>query len=499
MHRLFHLTALALLACCAACGSSPPANAPAEEPVPIPAAEPSQQLLSALDELPPGIGRLLQPWQGDLDAMIERRLIRVLTVFNPMSYYLDGAAQRGVVSEAVLEFERRLNHKLDLRSLRVNVVIVPVTRDMLIPALIEGRGDIAAANLTITPERLEQVDFTQPLLDGVDEVLVEGPSAAPLATLRDLAGREMHLRRSSSYWDSVERLNRSLEANGAEPVRLVPASEWVEDGGLLELVDGGALPWTVVDSHKARFWSQFYANLRVREDLTLRTDGKIGWAIRKNSPRLAAELDAFVRDHRKGTLFGNVVYKRYLEKRRPLGDALHPENQLRFLEMADLFRKYGQRYGLDWLLLAAQAYQESGLDNTQRSRRGAVGVMQVLPATARSIDVANYRELEGNIHAGAKYMRLIMDRYFDDETLEFEQRRMFALAAYNAGPTRVRRLRRRAADAGFDPDLWFGNVEVMAARQVGAEPVRYVSNIVKYYVVYRMLEERARLEGSATH
>jgi membrane-bound lytic murein transglycosylase MltF len=163
--------------------------------------------------------------------------------------------------------------------------------------------------------------------------------------------------------------------------------------------------------------------------------------------------------------------------------------------MSDLFRKYGEQYGLDWLLVAAQAYQESRLDQKLSSRAGAVGVMQVLPATARQMGINDLHDLESNVHAGVKYMHHLMETYFADMPLDPRQRELMALAAYNAGPGRIRRLRRLAESAGLDPDVWFQNVEVLAARHVGAEPVRYVSNITKYYLTYKLLAQRVERES----
>lgn len=277
-----------------------------------------------------------------------------------------------------------------------------------------------------------------------------------------------------------------------------PVSEWVEDFGLLELVNAGVAPMTIVDSHKARFWGQFFENLDVREDLALRRGGEIAWAIRKSSPQLKQELNAFVRKHRKGTLFGNVVYKRYLEDNRWVANTLDAQGQLRFHELEKLFQRYGAQYDLDWLLLAAQAYQESGLDQSRRSRAGAIGVMQLLPATAREVGFPDIDDVENNIHAGVRYLRRVMDHYLADQDIDPAQRQLLALAAYNAGPTRIRRLRGKAEAAGLDPNVWFQNMEVVAARHIGAEPVRYVSNIVKYYVAYHLLAQRAELGQSPT-
>jgi membrane-bound lytic murein transglycosylase MltF len=277
-----------------------------------------------------------------------------------------------------------------------------------------------------------------------------------------------------------------LEGRGLEPVHTVEVDERYEDHDILEMVNAGLLPMTVVDRHKARFWDQFFDRIEVREDLLLREGGEIAWAIRKDSPRLAETLNAFVRDHRKGTLFGNVVFDRYLEQTHWVEQALDTEDRERFDRLAGLFRKYAGEYDLDWLLVAAQAYQESGLDPDRRSRAGAIGVMQLRPAAAREVGIDDVRGIDDNIHAGVKYLRHVMDRYFDDESLDPFERQLFGLAAYNAGPSRIRALRGKTAEAGLDPDRWFGNVEVLAARHVGSEPVRYVGNITKYYLAFSL-------------
>jgi membrane-bound lytic murein transglycosylase MltF len=442
--------------------------------------------------------RSLGPWHGDLDGMIERRVIRVVTVFNPMLYFLDGPAQRGVAYEAASKFGELLNRKLRRQRLKVDVILIPVPRDQLIPALLDGRADIAIANLTVTPERREQVDFTRSSLSEVSEVLVTGPAAGPVLTLDDLAGRTLHLRRSSSYWSSVERLNRDLELRGKPAIQLIPSSEWVEDSGLIELVQSGALPMTIVDAHKARFWGQFFDSIEVREDLVLREGGEIAWAIRKDSPKLKEELDGFIRRHRKGTLFGNVIYKRYLEDNEWIENALDPAGQLKFEGMEPLFRRYAEQYDLDWLLIAAQAYQESRLNQDLTSRAGAVGVMQVLPATGREMGFKDVNDLESNVHAGVKYLRHVIDTYFPLTELDARQAHLLALAAYNAGPTRLRRVRLKTEAKGLDPDVWFHNVEVLAARHIGAQPVHYVRNITKYYLAYRLAEQRAELADATT-
>ncbi len=297
-------------------------------------------LLSRLDDLPPGLDTLMQPWQGDLDGMIERRVIRLLTVFSPMFYYLDGPEQRGIVYESALQFEKGLNRQLNRRHLQVRVVIIPIPRDELLSALVEGRGDIAAANLTITPERLETVDFSAPILREVSEIIVTGPAGEEVATLDDLAGREIHLRAGSSYWSSVERFNQQMIDLGKKPMRLIEAPAWFSDEGILEMVHAGVVPMTLIDRHKADFWAQFFDNIVLHPGVALRSGGEIAWAFRQDSPRLAERINEFVRRHRKGTLFGNVIFNRYLHEERWVRSPLDTPERARLEEISSLFRKY---------------------------------------------------------------------------------------------------------------------------------------------------------------
>ena len=441
----------------------------------------------------------LEEWAGDLDGMVERGSVRALVTYSKTFYFLDGGTQRGATYEGLLEFEKYLNQQLGRRTLKVHVLIIPVHRDELLPALAQGLGDIAAANLTITPERQRLVDFSTPVASGVREVVVTGPSSKTLASVDDLAGRSVHVRRSSSYWESLERLNGEFQDRGLEPIELVPAEEFLEDEDLLEMVNAGLLPLAVVDSHKANFWAEVFDDIVVHDDLTIREGAAIGWAFRKDSPQLAETVNGFVRSHKQGTLFGNVILKRYLQDNPWVRNSLAKNDRDRFEGVIHLFEEYGGRYDIDHLMLAALAYQESGLDQSKRSRQGAVGVMQMLPSTAAdpNVGIADIEQLENNIHAGTKYLRFLHDRYFADEAMDEFDRLMFTFASYNAGPARVRRLRAEAIEMGLDPNVWFGNVEVVAARRIGRETVQYVSNIAKYYVAYRLVHAQRELKETA--
>lgn len=486
-----------LTAFAAACGQAGPAR-PSPSPVPTSAAaldapqdpgeaEGSEPAPEATP-LPPGLAPITEPFTGDLDGMLQRRIVRVLTVQSPINYFVDRGRELGLVYETARALEQELNGAKS-KVVRVHVVLLPVARDELIPRLLKGEGDIAAAQLTITPERQKQVDFSQPFAEGVSEVLVTGPSATPVAGLQDLAGREVYVRASSSYAEHLAALNRRFAAEGRAPVQVVAADETLEDGDILEMVNAGLLPATVVDSFVADFYAQVFPSLSVHEDVAVNTGGRIAWAFRKGSPGLAAAVNRFARTHRQGSGSGNVLIQRYLKSTKWVKNARSEEDMRRFRSMIELFQRYAQQYSFDWLLMAAQGYQESGLDQQKRSRVGAIGVMQVMPTTARdkAIGIPDIEKLESNIHAGIKYNRWVVDNFFDDPGLRPLDRQLFAFASYNAGPGRVSRLRKEAAASGLDPDRWFNNVELVAARRIGRETVQYVANIYKYYLAYQLV------------
>ena len=433
---------------------------------------------------PVALDTALKPWSGDFDGMLERRVVRVLVPYSRTLFFNDKGAQRGLLADALKDFEVFLNQKYKLRARRITVVALPTTRERLIPALLEGRGDIAAGNLTITAERGRSVDFTRPLSAGVSEIVVTGPASPPLASLDDLAGKEVHVRRSSTYYASLSKTKARL--------KLVPDA--LEDEDLMDMLAAGLLKLIVVDDWKAGLWAGMNPKLKPRPDLAVARGGATGWAFRPGSPKLAAELDHFVRTHPAIAAKRFKEYPRYLARLR---NATADADWKRFEQTLALFRKYGAQYRFDYLMLAAQGYQESRLDQNARSHAGAVGLMQVMPDTGKAMKVGDIAKPEANVHAGVKYMRTLYDRYFDDEGMDEQNRTLFAMAAYNAGPGRIRALRAEAQKKGLDPHQWFNHVELVAARRVGHETVSYVRNIYKYYIAYKLQLETLEARKAA--
>ena len=326
-----------------------------------------------------------------------------------------------------------------------------------------------------------------------------GPSAPPLESIEGLSGQTLYLRESSSYRESAEALNERLVAAGQAPAKIHYMSELLEDDDLIEMVNAGLLPWAVVDEYKPQLWDGVFNEIVVRDDIVFREGGRLAWAMRKDSPMLKQAVDDFLKKNREGTLIGNILRNRYIRDFDWAANALGDDDYDRFRKLESIFKEYGEQYGVDYLLAAAQGYQESRLDQGVRSSAGAVGVMQLLPTTAKDpkVGIADIDQVESNIHAGIKYLDYLRSRYFDDPAISKQDQTFLALAAYNAGPSRMINLRAKAEAAGYDPNVWFDNVEVIAAREIGRETVQYVANIFKYYLSYRMvaMQELNRLEA----
>jgi len=446
---------------------------------------------------------ILKPWTGDLDGMIERRVIRALVAPSRTSYWLNGPRQTGAEYELLKAFQEELNAKYQSRNkhILVHVVFIPTSRDQLIPALLEGRGDIAAGILTVTPERLEKVDFGEPFFRGVKEIVVTGPASPQVTSLSDLSGKEVFVRKSSSYWSHLERLNEQFAREQKAPVILKPAPEDLQDDDLLEMVNAGLVEIIVVDRYQALLWSKVFKKLVAHKGVVLNSGGDFAWMLRKDSPKLKAEIDEFAKKYGRKSEFGNALVKKYGGDGNPriVKQATSGVELKKFVKTIDLFRKYGTQYEMDYLLMIAQGYQESLLDQNARSTVGAVGVMQLMPATGNDMKTGDITQLEPNIHAGIKYVRFIRDQFFENEDMDSRNKILFSFAAYNAGPARVQKLRKEAERRGLNPNVWFNNVELIAARRIGEETVTYVANIYKYYIAYKLVEEqRLQKEKSGT-
>lgn len=439
-----------------------------------------------------------EPWTGDFEQMLDRRLIRVLVPYSRTLYFLDKGQERGLSADLVRDFERYINKKYAkaLQKRPITVVMIPTTRDRLLDDLVSGFGDIAVGNITVTPERLAAVDFFAPRDRQLSELFLLGAGVQPVLSLNDLAGRTVHVRKSSSYFESLNAVNERLHSQNKLPMQLINVPEALEDEDLMEMLNAGTVDNIVVDDWKARVWSRILPNITV-SDFSVRDLGHSGWAFRHHSPGVQQELsDFYINRLQKNRLLDNhlVEFNRNIQQ---VVNNVEDKDWQRFEEMQSIFEKYGAQYRLDPLMLAAQGFQESQLRQNKRGPSGAVGVMQLLPSTARSLNVGNIALLEPNIHASAKYLDQLMSRYFGDAQFQDNERTLFAIASYNAGPGTISRLRNEAMRQGLDPDRWFNNVELVVADKVGWETTTYVRNIYKYYAAYKMQLQIAEYQRQA--
>jgi membrane-bound lytic murein transglycosylase MltF len=437
------------------------------------------------------IAHALEPWIGDLDGMVERGMIRIAIPYGVMTYFLDRGEQRGLTYDAAQQFEIYLRDNVDEG---IAIVAIPARRNEIFQMLVDGRADIAAGTLTVTEERAAIVDFSDPLYTKVREVIVTGPAAPAGSTLDDLAGLEIYVRPSSSFFEHLTALNAERGAAGLPVFSIKEADENLRTEDLIEMVNAGLIPATIADEPIADFLAQIFENVVVHKDAALGGEYDMAWAFRQNSPQLAEALNAFIETARKGTMLGNVILNKYLKTTDWAVDELALRERARLQNLIDLFNQYGEQYGFDWIMVAAQGYQESHLDQSKLSPVGAIGIMQVMPTTAAdpNVGIPDISTEEANIHAGIKYLRFLQDRYFDDPALSDLDRMLFSFGAYNAGPGNVNKARNLAEEMGLDRNVWFDNVEIAIGKAVSREPVTYVRNIYKYYVAFRLITE---LEG----
>lgn len=423
--------------------------------------------------------------RDDLPGIERRHTLRMLTRNNAMTYFIHRGRQLGFEYELLQRFA-------DEQGLRLEIVIPP-SHDDLIPWLRQGRGDVIAAAMTVTPERAREVAFSRSYL-AVDEMVVVRPDS-PVERLADLAGRAVHVRRSSAFYPRLAALQ---EGTG---FTFDPAPEDMETEEILARVESGEWEVAVADSNLLEVEQRLGSDLRGAFSLGT---GRLAWAVREDNPRLLAALDAFLVRHRKSRFF-NVVRSKYFENERMLErgrGAWRSDRSGRISPWDDVLREAAAAHSLDWRLVAALMYTESGFDPSSRSWAGAVGLMQLMPATAHSLGLRDLRDPEGSIRAGAAYLRHLVDRFEPD--LPLAARLRFALAAYNVGYEHVRDARRLAARMGWSPDRWQGNVAralVLLERPEyhrdarfgycrGSAAVAYVRNVEQLYRVYAEIVPR---------
>jgi membrane-bound lytic murein transglycosylase MltF len=490
--------ALVLLTACRK-GAAPPASTEQAKQQVVPAPP-----VSSPDEPPAPSNGMVLPASftrdtSDLNDMVRRRNIRALLILNPIGFFYDKGQPRGVMYEALEEFQKFANQKLKTGKLQVRVTFLPMRVDQIEAALTEGMGDIIAYGIVVTPDREKRVAFSTPIQTEVTQIIVTGSNFGAVSTMADLGGKEVYVNPLTTYYENLRKANETLQNAGKTPIVIKAADKNLMDDDLVQMVNAGLIPATVTTKQRAALWSQVLHQIQPHPDLAIASGGQLAWVMRKNNPQFKQLVDEFVASHAVGTSFGSTVLRRYLQNTKWVRNSTSAEEMKKFQTNIALFQKYAGEYNFDYLMIVAQGYQESLLDQSKRNPSGAMGIMQVIPknAAASPISIADVGTTEGNIHAGVKMLRNIEDTYFNDPKIEPVNKTLFVFASYNAGPNRVARLRKEATGMGLDPNVWFNNVELVAAKDIGQETVTYVANIYKYYVAYKMAVEQRDLREKA--
>ena len=461
-----------------------------------------KKLESEKTQSKPLVKRVLEKQTGDLDEMLKRKAVRVLVVNSKAFYGIEKGKKTGIYNDAIIALEKQINKNYPNanKHIKTKLIPIPVIREMLIPALNAGYGDVALADNTITKRREEQIAFSDPFASGINEILVTNSSMEGINAFEDLSGKEVYVKPSMSYLDSLLQVSETLVQKGLDPILIRALPEALESEDILELVNDGLIGITIMDDYKAKMWSTVYEKLTLHEDITFREDAQLAVMVRKNNPLLLKELNDFIKTKRVGNAFAKVATEKYFKSKRYKKLSKSGISKRKFLSLRKTFQKYAEQYELDPLMLMAQAYQESQFKEKARSPVGARGIMQLMPATAREMNVGSIYNTDANIHAGIKYHKKLQEQYFNDEDIAKEDRSLFIFAGYNAGPNRINRFRKIAKARGLNPNKWFGNVEVIAAEKIGRETVQYIQNIYNYYVAYTMMniQNEAKLRAKIT-
>ncbi len=434
-----------------------------------------------------------------LEEIVKSGYLRVLTRNNDTSFFIYRGHRMG--------FDYEVGKKLaQALGIRVDMIITQSWTEM-VPALLKGEGDVIAAEVTVTDERKRQVLFAEPW-GHTREVVVWKDGTRPLKAAEDLSGKEVHVRKSASYFATVLALNAKLKAAGRPQVVVKPVSEDWETDTILQAVARGEIAYTIADEILANVHTAYWDNLVVGPPISDERD--LAWSVRPGDVKLKKAIDRVFHELRKKPDF-NLLKSKYFEAQRSLKkerkDKFYASETGTLSQYDPMVRKYAEQHQFDWRLVAAQIYQESHFDPTRKSWVGALGLFQIMPATARGLGINDPTDPEQSIRGGLKYMQQLSDHYKD--VADPIERYRFALAAYNSGFGHVddaRHLSRgdkkdaarwrevapyllKLADRKFAQRARFGFCR-------GSEPVDYVRHIDERYTGYAQL---VPLQNSPRH
>ncbi len=437
--------------------------------------------------------RQREVWLGDLDGILERGQLRVLIPFSRTFFFQEKGKDLGLSTEILKLYEQFLNDQVVLGDKKMELIFLPTPQERLLDDLLAGKGDVIAADIAPQLTQKQGVKIISPVALEIQEILVTGSNASQFKSIFNLSGQQITVRESSSYAASLQKLNNTLTSIGRKPVKIQFAAPFLQDEDLLEMTGIGLLPMTVIDNHVGEFWSNVLHGVTLHKKIALRTAKELTWLIRADNLLLEESIRYFKENNYLPQDGHQGLTDYYRKKGEGLKNNLELAALERYQSTLPLFEKYGKKYRFPPLLLAALAFQRSGL-NPAFDKNGAVGVMGLDPSAplqeGLEINLKKIRKTAYNIHAAARHLRFLADHYFASPKLGTLDRNLMAFAAYTASPEQIIAARKKAALAGFNPDLWFNHTETALLSDELEENkniARSVRNIYKYSKIYEYL------------
>lgn len=452
----------------------------------------------------PAQGNLARGMNGrDLPQITEDGKLRALTTFSGTSYFLYRGQPMGYEYELLQRFADHLGVDLEIH--------VSENIDSMLHELNHGNVDLVAHGLTITSDRMQQVNFSN-YLYLTHQVLVQKKpdnwrtmkwsrlQSALVHDVIELIGDTVSVRMNSSYYQRL--VNLSDEIGGKIFIDTLPGDLSTDE--IIKMVVDGEIKYTVADNNLASINASYYPILDI--DVPVSFSQRIGWAVRPGSEELLVAVNDWIGEM-KDEVDYYVIYNKYFKNKRNFRKRIESDfyslSNNSISKYDEIIQTHAERIGWDWRLLASLIYQESRFNPTAGSWAGATGLMQLMPATAKELKVKNRTNADESIRGGSTYLDRLWSKF---EAVEDSiQRLKFTMASYNCGLYHVKDAQRLAEKNSLDPETWDENVEEMVLQLSypkyyndpdvkygyvrGIEPFTYVRQIFERYEHYRKFIE----------
>lgn len=426
-------------------------------------------------------------WAESYTKILEKRNIRLAVEYDRTLYYSDRGRPYGLALAIAHDLSKwlsdRRSHELKRQSLTVQ--IIPVPKGSILDALDSDKADIALGRFRLDHDINASSDLIiRPSAIMLKETLVTGRQTKIVKSIVDLSGRSLYAAYPESSYRGLDQWNNQIRTLGKTPLKISTWPDGLEDEDMLQMINAGLIDSMLVADWKAQLWKFALPNIIVQSEFSLQGAGTVGWAVSKSNSDLATDIDSFVQQWVVNDGMNQFRTTEFKNKLRSMRNPTTTDDWMHFKKLLPIFQKYSNRFNLDPLMLAALGFQETELKSVQQGIGGAIGVMQLMPSTGVAMEVGDIHQVEPNIHAAAKLFDLLLQQHFSDSQLTTQNRTLFAIASYNAGPNAIASLRKQAEKQGFDPNIWLNNVEIVAAEKIGIGVMTYVRNVYRYFIIY---------------